>query len=109
MNRRRVLRRSQLMVDTVADFRARLRLVLERAGLTCGQTAATTSIGRSSSYNLVTVRRTRLPTRGDQVQGVPVRMRAAAAPGRHGHADLGDARRRAGQALVRAENAIRAG
>jgi hypothetical protein len=63
-----VLTAEELTIGTVADFRALLALVLKRAGLTCGQIAAKTSIGRSSVYNLVDVRREGLPTKGDQVQ-----------------------------------------
>lgn len=63
-----VLAAAELEVETVADFRALLVLVLERSGLTCGQIAAKTSIGRSSVYNLADVRRTGLPTKPDQVQ-----------------------------------------
>ncbi|SFW13586.1 hypothetical protein [Amycolatopsis australiensis] len=63
-----VLEVGELTVETVADFRALLKKVLDRAGLTCGQIAMKTSINRSSLYNLVDVRRSGLPTKPDQVQ-----------------------------------------
>ncbi|MEV6832090.1 hypothetical protein [Amycolatopsis sp. NPDC051102] len=62
-----VLEVDELNVETVADFRALLKLVLDRAGLTCGQIAMKTSINRSSLYNLVDVRRSGLPTKPGQV------------------------------------------
>ncbi|GAB3167718.1 hypothetical protein GCM10027258_93510 [Amycolatopsis stemonae] len=62
-----VLDADELAVETVADFRALLKLVLDRAGLTCGQITMKTSINRSSVYNLVDVRRTGLPTKPRQV------------------------------------------